>query len=559
MLSKFSRILKRFKGLFYHTFRLYKLSLNNERVRSGKAEIVFTDEFISKLCLNYNENNLKEAADKLLSGEYNLFGDTTVKPCDLSELWFTDFYSGYIWRPNSYFKNTVIRPSENLRADIKVPWESARLHHLVTLALAYRNTGSESYLDKLIQDLESFIQHNPPSIGPNWFYSMEVSIRIFNIKLALDIIHSKNDKINIEKYSSYLAYSAIHILNNLEWRGGIRNNHYLISLIGLFVISLSFKNSFYFRKSANFSFKEINTELSYHIYKDGGGAEQSTSYHRLNLEMLSYFFEIVNIHDFQFSSFLQVTSLFGNFFCPIELKLRRFRCGLSIYKSAVAFFNILKLDDGSYPLIGDNDSGRIVKLYKTGGWHYCNYFSSFIKLPNHKPGFLLSNKKKFVYLDNDCKSLLNISIKNNNFDSFLFEEFGLLVIRSKNTLLSIKLPPKGRVINGHSHEDDYSLCLYCEGEWLYQDNGTYSYNENRELYFLEKSEKSHNVQLPDFLSGEYEVDKYLAASVQNVSVRLNGAVLYIVSIDSNKFQVHMNKEVFLNETEIYPDYKVKKK
>ena len=156
--------------------------------------------------------------------------------------WQIDFKSGFRWSEKVWYKDINYGKVEG--ADIKVPWELARMQHLPQLAIAfaiipeeseYKNIKDLCFLEFRNQTLD-FIATNPPRWGVNWACTMDVAIRAANMILAYEIFRANgaiidNEFKNIFKETIY--NHAFHISKNLEWHPKWRNNHYLADIAGL--------------------------------------------------------------------------------------------------------------------------------------------------------------------------------------------------------------------------------------------------------------------------------------------------------------------------------------
>jgi len=118
--------------------------------------------------------------------------DTSYKPID----WHRDFKSGFRWREETWRGD--IRYGHIPGADIKVPWELARMHHLITLAWGFGLAGSgeegfaspSEYWAEIRNQILDFIANNPPRFGVNWQCPMDVAIRAANWLVACDLLEA---------------------------------------------------------------------------------------------------------------------------------------------------------------------------------------------------------------------------------------------------------------------------------------------------------------------------------------------------------------------------------
>lgn len=231
-----------------------------------------------------NRSNLTEAQRiwKLVDPEY--------KPID----WNLDFKSGYRWSEKTWYKN--IKFGHVLGADVKVPWELARMQHLPQLALVFQSLPSASEKRVPLQrefrnQILDFMATNPPRFGVNWVCPMDVAIRAANWLLAYDLFRAGKARFDDdfkEVFISSIYEHGIQIVNNLEWHHQIRHNHYLADIAGLAFIATYLPATSQTDAWLAFAVQELNNEVGHQFYPDGGNFEGSTAYHRLSAEMVYF-------------------------------------------------------------------------------------------------------------------------------------------------------------------------------------------------------------------------------------------------------------------------------
>ena len=115
------------------------------------------------------------------------------------------------------------------------------MQYLVELSIAFAKSR-DKYSEFIQNTILDFICSNPPRFGVNWTCTMDVSIRLVNWFICLDILLKNNAQIN-DKFLKIVRKSIVshykHILNNLEWSPDLRGNHYYSNLIGI-IFSLSY-------------------------------------------------------------------------------------------------------------------------------------------------------------------------------------------------------------------------------------------------------------------------------------------------------------------------------
>ncbi len=316
--------------------------------------------------------------------------DSNYCPID----WQRDFKSGYRWKEATWHEDIAI-PKNTPGADIKVPWEISRCQHLPQLGLAsifeknkdLRNKYSREYRNQVLD----FIANNPPGFGVNWHCTMDVAIRISNWLIAYDIFCSQGEKFDHD--FEQIFYRSIkehgkHILANIEWSNLGRSNHYLANIVGLILIAAYLPRDNHNDAQAAWAVKELVFEIREQFDEDGVNREGSTSYHRLSSELAIYgcIYASRLLLDRKENIFKKISNQEGLIGWGGRTKkaAQELSAELSNHLlpddiwgkvSGMAEFikNITRLD-GLSPQIGDNDSGRFVKLTSRYDLNQCNGF-----------------------------------------------------------------------------------------------------------------------------------------------------------------------------------------
>jgi len=295
--------------------------------------------------------------------------------------WQKDIKSGYRWSAKIWYQNQ--RKKYFPGADLKMPWEISRFYHLVQLAVF--SLADKSKLEDNIREFHNqvidFFATNPPRMGINWVTSMEVAIRSVNLLLSYDIFNQlDNNKILDDKFKVLFSRAIFehgqHIYNNLEYHKNLTSNHYLANIIGLLFIGAYLPESEKTRKWLIFALKELHNEIFKQFLPDGVNFESSTAYHTLSSTFFLYSIALITgIYDEMISSgeFLFLQPVFNNIYFP-DLVKRDFQKKLIItqlkydellYKTGY-FLKIITKPNQEIPQIGDNDSGRLIKLTPVG-------------------------------------------------------------------------------------------------------------------------------------------------------------------------------------------------
>jgi hypothetical protein len=290
--------------------------------------------------------------------------------------WQRDVKSGYRWRENQWAADAPI--GHRLGVDVKVPWELARMHHLAVLAWAYglarEGVGGlrpeNCYLAAFRNQLLDFIATNPPRFGVNWRCTMDVAIRAANWVVAFDLFRSLGahfDEVFLAVFTASLVDHGRHIVDHLEYFPEGRGNHYLADIAGLAFIAAMLPRSGETDCWLAFAVQELRAETEYQFGADGANFEASTSYHRLAAEMVLFASAlIVGLPSEKRAALAEAD--------PSALRTRPLRPlekpGTSLgpphfarLALAAEFSRAVTKPSGRVAQIGDNDSGRFLKLH----------------------------------------------------------------------------------------------------------------------------------------------------------------------------------------------------
>lgn len=456
--------------------------------------------------------------------------------------WQLDFKSGYRWVDSAWYLDIAI-PVDAPGADIKVPWELARCQHLPQLALAYAagtcglNEGSERYAREFRNQVLDFMANNPPGYGVNWRCTMDVAIRISNWLIAHDLFVAAGAHFDADFDALFLRSvmeHGRHIVGNVEWSESGRSNHYLSNVVGLLAVVIYLPRTDETDAWAGWALREFVLEVEEQFDASGCNREGSTSYHRLSAEMAIYgaafACHLLNrspavVH----SGMGRVSHLSGWGGRPRPVIARIVQelaagtlpawCWRRLYGMG-KFVIALSKPDGTVPQIGDNDSGRFMKVgmnrecldhhhllgalnayflddafFAVGAGYgveaemlgaiagtdrqssiddgpaRCRigqagdlqgYLSAFDRAPDaHRQRY------EFALADQSC--LEQMSAEG-------FPEFGVFVLRGPGLYAAFRCGPAEQYGQGsHLHHDQLALELVIDGENLALDPGSYVY------------------------------------------------------------------------------------
>ncbi len=325
-------------------------------------------EWLSNILLKPHINYSKKLWNQIDSG---------YDPID----WQIDFKSGYRFDQKKWHKNQPI--GKHRGVDIKVPWELMRMQHLLQLsvfAIKFENRRDEIIKEFKNQVLD-FLAANPLRMGANWTCTMDVAIRISNILLSYDILRQLDDSDilddNFHRILSSAAYEhGKFIINNLEWsKTGVIGNHYLSDVAGLLFVSAYLNDSEETNAWLAFAVQEIIDCFNHQFYEDGTNFEASTSYHRLSGELMVYSTALIYgiikgskkkaLENYDYTLIKRLRPLNKQLY---NLETEEFfpKWYLERISKISDFTEVITKGNGNIVQIGDNDSGRFIKLTPCG-------------------------------------------------------------------------------------------------------------------------------------------------------------------------------------------------
>jgi hypothetical protein len=297
--------------------------------------------------------------------------------------WQRDFKSGYRWSERTWYRDIAYGHLPGV--DVKVPWELARMQHLPQLAgvEALADPGrvaalpSGRYAREFRNQVLDFIATNPPRFGVNWATTMDVAIRVANWLAAYDLFRASGtefDSVFETVFRRSVLQHGRHIVANLEWTVELRGNHYLANVVGLLFVAAYLPRSAETDVWLAFAVQQVIAEAEYQFTSDGANFEASTCYHRLSAEQLIYTTalilgfgpdQIAALRDYDHRQLDTTPSPRPG---PMPLYLTAGRQSplppgyLERVERMAEFTMHITKPNGRVPQIGDNDSGRFLKL-----------------------------------------------------------------------------------------------------------------------------------------------------------------------------------------------------
>ena len=299
--------------------------------------------------------------------------------------WQRDLRSGYRWSEGLPSVDLGLDDFPPPGADVKVPWELARMQHLPILAWAFglARSGAPGFEDaaryqvEFCDQVSDFCALNPPRFGVNWACSMDVAIRVVSWLATFDVFRGFGAQFSgawSAMFARAIQDHAAHLVGNLERVGSVRANHYLANVAGLAFAAAALPRDAAVDAWLWFAAHEFVREVGLQFHVDGSNFEASTSYHRLSSEMVLWttglLLGLADDHRRLLSQspsreMLQHMPAPSPGGAPWEATPAPLPLNDSYWKRVEGmgrFVRDCSAPDGRIPLIGDEDGGRFLKL-----------------------------------------------------------------------------------------------------------------------------------------------------------------------------------------------------
>ena len=423
--------------------------------------------------------------------------------------------AGSEWSPSKWSKRITI--CEVAGEEVKWPWELARLQHLPAMAARIDNSDThagEDISQEVRAQIIDFIASNPPCFGVNWICAMDVGIRAANIAVAVDLCQSSGiawDDAFLRLISATLRDHGRFLVKNLEWGASLSSNHYLSDIAGLLVCGLYLDDQ-EASDWATFAGREIVVELTNQFHQDGSNFEGSTCYHRLSSELMTYSIAIMlntswrdpkqasrwwsgptkNYRAGASPPPTPHSQTASGHHIPLDAALTERIVGMA------RFTRSIQRVDGSIPIIGDDDSGRYMRMMQgvdssadlLDHSHVIAAVSGLfheLSVPEHETAESLWIRE----LVGECQLTATSDVVVGN--HIEWSEFGLQVWSRPRYRMTMRCGSVGQNGNGgHAHADQLSITLDIDGRPCVIDPGTGVYTPDHAIRNTFRSVQSHN-------------------------------------------------------------------
>jgi len=283
------------------------------------------------------ESEIVERADRISEGRFDLLAFRNLSFGDPID-WHLEPIAGkraplVHWSRLNYL-------NADMFGDKKIVWELNRHQYFVTLGQAYWLTNNEHYSETFVAHVNSWMDQNPPKLGVNWASSLEVAFRSISWLWAL-YFFKDSAALTPETFlriCKFLYLNARHLETYLSTYFS-PNTHLTGEALGLFYLGTllpQFGESSRWRKAG---LGILLKQLPRHVQSDGVYFEQSSYYHRYTTDFYLH---------------LRLLLAANRKSIPRELDEK-----LSLLLDHLMY---ITRPDGTTPLFGDDDGGRLLTL-----------------------------------------------------------------------------------------------------------------------------------------------------------------------------------------------------
>lgn len=421
--------------------------------------------------LPLNKQNVINQADEYMKGMHILCG-SGGKPC-------------FVGNPPLWEADPFNHPEYTFMLN--------RMEHWPVLLHAYYLTKNAAYAEKVVSELENWIDTCPPlelafeyavakprfSARTPW-RSLELGIRAnrsWNIALALLIGESCFSLQLYEKMmkSFYQQAQVLYRVCPVLWPNA-DHNHYLTECMGLLEISCICDFMAEAGQWQQHAVKELQRCAQNQITQNGGQIEGAPHYHNECLFQMTYSIRLARRYNVSFSD---------NYYSLIKSMFKR-----SVYTTR---------PDGIQVPWGDSDA--IALVFDAAFCHYEAFSDESVLLHTKQifgeKGLLKAFEKHIWKLDSPQTAIDIISSK--NAESLPYELFyhdapmKQVCMRTSwdynasSVFFSVRSP----IHNDHAHIDPCGFDYYAAGKAILPDTGRYTYKEGGDRYYY-KSSAAHN-------------------------------------------------------------------
>lgn len=419
---------------------------------------------------------LVERAERIVAGRFSLLGLHELDFGDPID-WQLEPVSGkrsprVHWSRINYLDAAVA-------GDKKITWELNRQQYFQVLGRAYWQTGDERYAETFARHLNAWMDGNPPKLGINWASSLEVAFRAISWLWSL-YFFKDSPHLTPALFLRALKFLYLHArhLETFLSTYFSPNTHLTGEALGLFYLGTLLPE---FRRAGRWRARGASIllgQLERHVRPDGVYFEQSSYYHRYTTDFYTHFLLLLRASG-----------------APREAALEE--------KLAALLDHLmhLTLPDGTTPLFGDDDGGRLALLDERAADDFRATLATgatLFKRPDYKfVATAATEETLWLAGAEGLRAFDALHAAPPAEESRAFKDGGYYVMRdgwtSDSNCLLLDCGPHGSLSGAHAHADALSIIAAAMlGRTTLVDSGTHTYTGSSVLRNQFRATAAHN-------------------------------------------------------------------
>ena len=368
--------------------------------------------------------------------------------------------------PRTFAKDINIRTEEYGSA--KHVWEVNRLQFLPLIALRYRQTGDEQYLQQFQNLVTQWAEANPYLLGVNWYSNIEVNIRLivwFFCWEILDASQLASENADFRAFVNDVWVPTIYLHCQYSYENPSKfssaNNHLISEHAGLFVAASHWKfaESDYWVAHAR---KGLEEEIIAQHSPRGVNKEEAAEY----IQFITDFFLIPYV----------VGQQTGQAFS------QRYQKQL---ENILDYIFQLMDRQGNIPFYGDEDDGKVAFFDSQPGDNFHSLLTSGVILFQNtawkSQASGMDNKNLVLFGEEGRRIFDSVEAETHSSGSQFYPEEGHFILRTsqpeREVYVHMDAAELGFLsIAAHGHADALSFVLHVDGHPIITDVGTYTYH-----------------------------------------------------------------------------------
>ena len=379
--------------------------------------------------------------------------------------------------PRTFAKEINIRTEEYGSA--KHVWEVNRLQFLPLIALRYRQTHDEQYLNQFQDIVTWWTNDNPYLLGVNWYSNIEVNIRLIVWFFCWEILEATRLSSENDRFASFVEevwIPTLYLHSKYSYENPSKfssaNNHLISEHAGLFVAASYWK----FAESAKWlahAHRGLEDEIIAQHSPQGINKEEAAEYIQFITDFFLIPFVVGKVTQREFS--------------------QRYQHQLENILDYI--FQLMDMN-GNIPFYGDEDDGKVVFFDSPPVDNFHSLLTSGIIL-FQKPAWKsqsrgMDNKNLVLFGEAERKTFEEIEPVAISAVTRFYPEEGHFILRTSQAegqeiYAHLDAAELGFLsIAAHGHADALSFVLHVDGHPIITDVGTYTYHTEPEWrnYFI---------------------------------------------------------------------------